>query len=499
MKADVLVAEIGSTTTVVNAFELGEHPRLLGQGMHPTTVAEGDVNKGLLAAVDDLRRNLSMKANGGFSSSSSGYGGYPAGQANSSSSGNSSADGSYFESIMPDCSDSQLEPLEYGELMAASSAAGGLSMSVHGLVYDMTARAAKEAALGAGAVVRMVTAGDLTSFDLAELDRIKPKIILLAGGVDFGEKDTAIRNARVLAARRPRVPVIYAGNVAARNEVASIFSEQGVTVHIVENVYPKVDELAVEPARKVIQRVFEDHITGAPGMDKIRDLVGGPILPTPGAVMESCLMLYPVIGDLCALDVGGATTDVHSVAKGSPEIQSMLESPEPLAKRTVEGDLGVHVNAKNIYEQVKERAARDLGFDPQEVLANLKVIPDDERQRSMLVYFARYACETAFSRHVGRVKYLYGPSGRQTVASGKDLSSVRTIIGTGGPLTRLPGGAEALRRLVGQGAGREMYPKDAVVLLDADYIMACCGVLSRKYPAEAKKILMGSLGIERWH
>ncbi len=455
MRIDVLVAEIGSTTTIVNAFDLGERPRLLGQGMCPTTVEEGDVTRGLAAAVEDLERDLKIELGAPRS----------------------------------------FGKLQYGEMMAASSAAGGLSMSVHGLVYDMTVRAAREAALGAGAVVRMVTAGDMTDFDLKELDRVAPKIILLAGGVDYGEKDTAVRNAGRLAARKSRAPVIYAGNAAARADVSAIFEQAGIRLYLVDNVYPKVDELNVEPARKVIQDAFEEHITGAPGMDKIRDMVSGTIMPTPGAVMESCKILHPLIGDLCALDVGGATTDVHSVAKGSPEIQSLLESPEPLAKRTVEGDLGIHLNAANVYEQVKEQAGRDLGFDPGPVLKDLKVIPEDEKQVRLVVYLSRYAAETAFSRHAGKIKYLYGPSGRQTVASGKDLSNVRTLIGTGGPLTRLPGGEETLRSLTGQGPGRELYPKDARVVLDDNYVMACCGVLSRKYPAQAKEILTRSLGI----
>lgn len=459
MKVDVLVAEIGSTTTVVNAFDLGEKPRLLGQGMCPTTVEEGDVNRGLAAAVEDLKRDLGIRLGVRF------------------------GDGPGEEGF------------EYGEMMAASSAAGGLSMTVHGLVYDMTVRAAREAALGAGAVVRMVTAGDMTGYDLEELDRLRPKIILLAGGVDYGERDTAVRNARLLIARGLRAPVIYAGNVAARSEIEDVFARAGIKLYLVDNVYPKVDELVVEPARKVIQEVFEEHITGAPGMDRIRDMVKGPIMPTPGAVMESCRMLHPIIGDLCALDVGGATTDVHSVAKGSPEIQSILESPEPLAKRTVEGDLGIHANARNIYEQVKERAARELGFDPEPVLGDLKVIPEDERQVRLVTCFSRYACETAFARHAGRIKYLYGPSGRQMVASGKDLSSVKTVIGTGGPLTRLPGGRETLRALVGQGPGRELYPKEARLVLDRDYIMACCGIMAREYPDKAREILMSSLGI----
>ena len=453
MKVDVLVAEIGSTTTVVSAFNMGLQPSFVGQGMSPTTVDRGDVTLGLSSAIEDLAHEIGERFNSGPPT------------------------------------------IEYGRMMAASSAAGGLSMSVHGLVYDMTVKAAREAALGAGAVVRMVTAGDMSERDLSQLQRVKPKIIMLAGGVDYGERDTAVRNARLICASGLRVPVIYAGNVAAREEIRDILEGAGLKAYVVENVYPRVDELIVEPARAVIQEVFEEHITGAPGMDKIRSMVDGPIMPTPGAVMESCKMLQPVLGDVVALDVGGATTDVHSVAKGSPEIQSILESPEPLAKRTVEGDLGVHVNAANIFHQVKDQAERDLGFDPEPLLSHLGVIPEDPRQVSMLVYFSRYAATTAFSRHAGRIRYLYGPSGRQTVAMGKDLTSAKTIIGTGGALTRLPGGEDTLRALVGQGPGRELYPKDARVLLDARYIMASCGVLSREHQEEAKQILMRSLEI----
>lgn len=451
MRVDALVAEIGSTTTVVSAFSLGKSPAFLGQGMAPTTVEQGDVTIGLSAAVGDLARRLSPRGRGAP------------------------------------------EELTWGRMMAASSAAGGLSMTVHGLVYDMTVRAAKEAALGAGAVVRMVTAGDITEHDLSRIASLRPKIIMLAGGVDYGERDTAVGNARKLAGCGLKVPVIYAGNVAAQEEVRDILEAAGIRVYLVANVYPRVDELVVEPARAVIQEVFEEHITGAPGMDRIREMVDGPIMPTPGAVMEACKLLHPVLGDLCALDIGGATTDVHSVAKGSPEIQSILESPEPLAKRTVEGDLGIHVNAVNIYQQVKGEVERHLGFDPGPLLERLEVIPTDPEMVRMLVYFSAYAAQTAFSRHAGRIRYLYGPSGRQTVASGKDLTSVRTVIGTGGALTGLPGGEATLRELVGQGPGRELYPKDARVLLDSDYVMAACGVLSREYTEEAREILLRSL------
>ncbi|NLC63888.1 MAG: DNA mismatch repair protein MutL, partial [Thermoanaerobacterales bacterium] len=129
-KVDVLVAEIGSTTTVVNAFyDFGsKQPKLLGQGIAATTVLDGDVTIGLENAVKDLEKKIKST-------------------------------------------------LKWDKIMASSSAAGGLKMTVHGLVYDMTAKAAKEAALGAGAVLHFVTAGILSDEDINQILKIMPNII----------------------------------------------------------------------------------------------------------------------------------------------------------------------------------------------------------------------------------------------------------------------------------------------------------------------------------
>ena len=54
------------------------------------------------------------------------------------------------------------------------------------------------------------------------------------------------------------------------------------------------------------------------------------------------------LGDALVIDVGGATTDIHSVTNGSMEWTSRSIDPEPRAKRTVEGDLGVFVNARQV-------------------------------------------------------------------------------------------------------------------------------------------------------
>lgn len=456
MKIDVLVAEIGSTTTVVNAFKDidTEHPVFWAQGQAPTSVLEGDVRIGLQGAITDL------------------------------------------------CKKKGIESLEYDEMLATSSAAGGLKMTVHGLVYDMTARAAKEAALGAGGIIHYITAGKLRRTDLAKIKEIHPNLILIAGGVDYGERDTAIDNAEKIRSLDLKVPVIYAGNCENQEEMKLIFDEEsGQKLYNVENVYPKIDELNVEPCRKVIQEAFEEHITGAPGMEHVRDMVNGPIIPTPGAVMECTKLLYECIGDLVVLDVGGATTDVHSVATESDQVARIMTAPEPKAKRTVEGDLGVYVNRMKVIESMGEEKLREkcekAGIDPDKALESYVAIPKNDEERKLVEILTEEAVMKAMERHAGQIRYVYGPSGRSSVAEGKDLTQVKYIVGTGGALTRLPHRVEIMKKIAGHDeTGMRLFPTShAEILVDNDYIMASLGVLSKKHREGAKKLLEQSLGI----
>ncbi len=451
MKIDVLVAEIGSTTTVVNAFNNiyeGE-PTFLGQGQAPTSVLEGDVNIGLRDAII----NLSDKIFNG-------------------------------------------EDIEYVEMFATSSAAGGLKMSVHGLVYDMTVKASKEAVLGAGGIIVNITAGKLMRTDIAKIKAEKPNIILVAGGVDFGERETAIYNLEKIVTVFNDVPIIYAGNVQNQDEVKLISEEMGVDIRIVENVYPSIDVLNVEPTRKVIQDVFEEHITIAKGMEEVRELVTGKIMPTPGAVMACAKLLYEEIGDLCVFDVGGATTDLHSVTNGSSDINTILVSPEPFAKRTVEGDLGVFVNIPYIIEKIEGEELFKRFENAEKLIINAKPIPETDEEIAFIEYLTEVAIKNATSRHAGRLVDFYSTSGKKVVATGKDLTAVKYIIGTGGALTRLPNGRNIMKQILENEKSMSLAPRQgAKVLLDNDYIMASIGVLSEKYPKQALILLKKSLNL----
>ncbi len=438
-KADILVADIGSTITKLCAFGgLGDTPQFLGQGMALTTVEEGDISLGFENARRDVEERLGIDTAG-------------------------------------------------AKLMAASSAAGGLRMTVHGLTRDMTLRASHEASLGAGAIVKFTTAGKMQPEDIDEVCRIVPNIILLAGGVDYGDRDVVLHNAKLLAAQDIPAPVIYAGNISARAEARRILEGSGKQVFCVENVYPRIDELNVEPVRKVIQHVFSKHIITAAGMDKVKEMITGDIIPTPGAVMTSTELLYEEIGDVMTVDVGGATSDVHSVTEGSTKFVKMMIAPEPRSKRTVEGDLGVYVNASHIME-----AAGDL-IDHVE---RIEPLPQTDQAKQDSINLARWAVDISIWRHAGEVRVAYGAYGRNEVVEGRDLTAINYIIGTGGALTRLGMGRELLGTIRQDPRKRKLLPAaDTKVVLDNNYLMATAGVLSQQHKDDAKKLLLESIGL----
>jgi len=450
MRIEFLTAEIGSTTTVLSAFssDASGSMRFLGQGESYTTVDEQDVTIGIEKALRALKISL------------------------------------------------RIDSLEWDAFLASSSAAGGLRMTVHGLVYDMTVKAAREAALGAGGVIKLVTAGKLSERDLKRIMETSPKLILLAGGVDYGERETVVRNAEVLGNIDHEIPIVYAGNSAAADEVEEIISQKGRDIHIVDNVYPRIDELNVEPTREVIREVFSKNIVKGPGMEKIYSMINRPIVPTPAAVMLATELFSSFHGDVVAVDIGGATTDVDSVTDGDPKIASMLVSPEPRSKRTVEGDLGIYVNARHVVEHIGRDKLKIEFPHLDKIVSNLTPYPKDADDEAFSARLATYCFETSIRRHAGGLKQFFGPTGRIEVAYGKDLTAVRSVIGTGGILSRSRFASKIMESIRSLSAKheKELLPRKEVSLFrDRDYILGAIGLISTVDSSSAADLAKASL------
>jgi uncharacterized protein (TIGR01319 family) len=386
--------------------------------------------------------------------------------------------------------------LSWGSFLATSSAAGGLRITVHGLVYDMTVKAAREAALGAGGVIQYVTAGKIREKNLEHIKKYNPKLILLAGGVDYGEIETVLHNARLLSKLDIDVPIVYAGNVAANDEIKDIFEANDKNIVITENVYPRIDQLNVEPTKEIIRNVFAKNIVKAPGMEKIYSTIDKDIIPTPAAVMLTTELLAESMNDVMVVDIGGATTDVDSYTSGDPEIQNMLISPEPLAKRTVEGDLGVFINAVRVANYIGFDKLKQEFSESEELLKTVSPYPKSKEQEKFISRLARYCFEASVRRHAGKIRRLFGPLGRVEVAEGKDLTAIKQVIGTGGVLTKSKYKLQIMKNLeiLSRKYPDELLPRtDVKKGVDKNYVFAAIGVLSTVDRQGALDLLSGGI------
>jgi uncharacterized protein (TIGR01319 family) len=396
--------------------------------------------------------------------------------------------------------------------LASSSAAGGLRMVTVGLVRELTAEAARQAALGAGAKLVGSFAYRLTAADVRRLEELQPDLLLLCGGTDGGNSEVILRNAGVLADSALVCPMIVAGNREAADEAAARLAAAGKTVVTSDNVMPEFNVLSIEPARKAIRELFMARIITAKGIDRAQGKFDRVLMPTPAAVLEGARLLaagtggQAGMGDLMVIDPGGATTDVHSIGKGEPAEPGVLSHglPEPYAKRTVEGDLGMRYNAQTVVEVAGvEAIASDAGLGVERAQAlvarlvrEVERLPQDEEDGALDRALAMAAVRVAVSRHAGRVETVYTTQGPVRVQRGKDLTQLKAVIGTGGVLVATPQPRSVLAAALGDGSdAASLAPRDATLWLDRDYLIYAAGLLAECEPAAAFALARSSLTI----
>ncbi|HMS55638.1 MAG TPA: glutamate mutase L, partial [Fimbriimonadaceae bacterium] len=134
--------------------------------------------------------------------------------------------------------------------VSTSSAGGGLQMMVAGVVKAMSAESAERAALGAGAILMDTLAVDDGRKDYQKVDRLRklrPDIILMSGGTDGGTKSHLVDMAEVVRRADPKprfgdmkLPVIFAGNKDAREDVKSVLGKD-IAFKPVANLRPTLD------------------------------------------------------------------------------------------------------------------------------------------------------------------------------------------------------------------------------------------------------------------
>ncbi|OHE26905.1 MAG: hypothetical protein A2Y43_02950 [Tenericutes bacterium GWA2_38_26] len=227
-------------------------------------------------------------------------------------------------------------------------------------------------------------------------------------------------------------------------------------------------------------------------MQNIFKMVNQKIIPTPGAVMESTLLLHEMMDQVMTIDVGGATTDVHTVCDAKPEFQKYSEG-EPKFKRTVEGDLGVYVNRSLVHHSFKkgelEHALNLSQEEIQQMILDEPFIPITENGKKMIDLMTRQCVHLALDRHIGDLRRVFTTNGMKVIPDGKDASLVKSIFLTGGALLYATNPEKMVQDYLMKQSTKLIPDQHAKIYLDHEYIFASIGVLSLKYPDQAKILL----------
>jgi uncharacterized protein (TIGR01319 family) len=453
-----LLIDFGSTYTKLTAIDL-DGRRVLGTSRALTTVSEG-IQKGLVEAEKALFTEIGK--------------------------------------------------LSFQSKLACSSAAGGLKMVAVGLVPELTVAAARQAALGAGARVVGTFGFRLDDEAILRIIEMVPDLLILSGGTDGGDRETILHNGRMLAESALQAPVIVAGNQAVTPELVANLQAAGKIAYHVPNVLPEPGRMNIEPVQAEIRRIFLERIIHAKGLDQVLSEIDGIMMPTPAAVLQATQRLADGsgeergLGELMVVDVGGATTDVHTAASGFPSELEVLWRGlrDPFLKRSVEGDLGMRYSAGALVEAFGlEYVAKQAGLTEEQVRqaarrrrAEVGMLPAVKAESDFDGVLGFLAIQGATDRHVGQLETHSSPFGTTYIQTGKDLSNLPAVIGTGGVIVHYPNPAELLRgALFNPGRPEKLKPKKPKLFLDQHYLLPTLGLIAEEHPEAAYQMLRGAL------
>ena len=387
--------------------------------------------------------------------------------------------------------------------ISTSSAGGGLQMMVAGVVREMTAASAKRAALGAGAIVMDTIATNDKRLPHEQIQRIRelrPDMILISGGTDGGTTQHVVQIAEMVAPAKPqprfgseyRMPVIFAGNVDAREVITDTFDDS-VELSLVENLRPTMEQEHLAPARDAIHDLFLEHVMAhAPGYDKLISWTDAPIMPTPGAVGNILQQIAEQRGvNAVGVDIGGATTDVFSVFEGT-------------FNRTVSANLGMSYSISNVCaEATLPNILRwvPLDMDERELRNRVKnkmirptTIPQTLESLLFEQAVAREALRLAYEQHKDFATTLKGVQQQRTVgdtfsqqSSGQTIVNNMTLdllVASGGVLSHAPRMSQTAAMLV------DAFQPEGITTLakDSIFMMPHLGVLAQVQPEAAVQV-----------
>lgn len=389
----------------------------------------------------------------------------------------------------------EISDVKYDKILGCSSASGGLKVIAIGFSKSLTTDAARLASLSSGARILNVYSYELKDEQVEEIKSAGADIIVLCGGTDHGNRDNIIYNAKKLAKGSVKTPVVVAGNIDTHEEIRDIFNKADVPCDFTENVMPTTNTINYRPLRQTIGDLFIKTIAHAKGIDLLsKDFE--ILLPTPVAVQKA-MSVYAKYLDkvILSVDIGGATTDIHSIGKTYYGEENVISPPidEPYEKRTVEGDMGMRYSATALYESVGDEPFLKFGIKDAKEKTEFRFnhtnyIPDNDEDLFFDNILCYIATHTSLMRHVGHIKKIKTPTRTIYEQYGKDLRPAEMFIGTGGSLINSDDPKKILSAIRDLDE-KYLINKDVKCYLDKEYILSSAGLISTVDEEASYKLL----------
>lgn len=426
-----LLVDVGSTYTKLNLVDT-EKKEILGSASSYTTV-ETDVREGFNKAYEKLSKKTDVK---------------------------------------------------YDKILGCSSASGGLKVVAIGFSKNLTTNAARLASLSSGARILKVYSYELSLEDVEEIKNSGADIIVLCGGTDHGNRENIIFNAKKLAQESIKIPIVVAGNIDTQKYIKEIFYKKGVPCEFTENVMPTTNTINYKPLRNAIGNIFIKTIAHAKGIDLLSENFE-VLLPTPIAVQKAMSVYAKYLGKvILSVDIGGATTDIHSIGKTYYGEENVISPPidEPFEKRTVEGDMGMRYSATALYESVGDEPFLKFGINDAKEKVEYRFfhtdyVPDNDEDLFFDNALCYIATKTSLERHIGHIKKIETPTRTIYKQYGKDLRPAEMFIGTGGSLINSDDPKKILSA-IGDLDDKYLINEDIKYYLDEKYILSSAGLIS---------------------
>jgi uncharacterized protein (TIGR01319 family) len=278
---------------------------------------------------------------------------------------------------------------------------------------------------------------------------------------------------------------IIAGNADIAKDAARLLQNGRRDVRIVGNVFPRPGEISIHHTREAVRDLFLLHITKAKGLNHLMGALKTECEPTPLAVSRTLWALQEDKRPIVLVDLGGATTDVHSIG-GIFRKRHNAELPAPDVMRTVEGDLGMRWGAPGVVtamrsgllSKIESELDCDMEKETRKRRENPSYIPLVDKDRAIDNALAVAAVSIAIERHAGRLMVRHLPWGDRYYVDGKDLRPCQFLVATGGAFQYVEDPRQTVMDALSniEDAQSPINPR---IVIDAQYCLYAVGLVAR--------------------